>query len=124
MDNFRINITAEGRQSLLKAFEIAAAHHASAVGYVVDAGAGLIFVWHVVEGRATKLPFKLDAAGMADFAERWLGEADYGKEPDHDGSNGRGWRVYNDAWGHVECTGFDEFYAICAVKPEWAMYGK
>jgi hypothetical protein len=26
----------------------------------------------------------------------WLEEVDYGEEPDHDGANGKGWRVYCD----------------------------
>jgi hypothetical protein len=71
-------------------------------------------------GDQTALPFTLDAAGAADFAARWLAEADYGKQPDHDGDNGRGWRLYNESWGHVD----GHFSAIIAVAPNWAMYGK
>lgn len=67
-----------------------------------------------------RLPFHLDAKGAADFARRWLAEADYGKEPDHDGSNKRGWRVYNEACGQVD----DNHGAIIAVAPVWATYGK
>lgn len=66
-------------------------------------------------------PFEMDAAGVADFASRWLnGSADYGREPDHDGDNGRGWTVYNEAWGHVD----SQYQAFIAVTPTWAMYGK
>lgn len=71
-------------------------------------------------GDQVALPFTLDAAGTADFAARWLAEADYGREPDHDGDNGRGWRVYNEGWGHVD----SHHAAIIAVTPSWAMYGK
>lgn len=66
------------------------------------------------------LPFKLDAEGAADFARRWLAEADYGKQPDHDGDNGRGWRLYVEGWGHVD----GHRNAIIAISPAWAMYGK
>lgn len=66
------------------------------------------------------LPFTLDAAGAADFASRWLAEADYGSQPDHDGDNGKGWCIYNEAWGHVD----SHYSAIIAIAPSWAMYGK
>ncbi len=66
------------------------------------------------------LPFRLDAKGAADFARRWLAEADYGKEPDHDGDNGKGWRLYCEGCGHID----SEHGAIIAVTPAWAMYGK
>lgn len=66
------------------------------------------------------LPFTLDAVGIADFAARWLAEVDYGKQPDHDGDNGRGWRVYVEGWGHID----SHWGAIVAVAPRWAMYGK
>ena len=73
------------------------------------------------EGRdQIALPFTLDAAGAADFAARWLAEADYGKQPDHDGDNGRGWRAYVEGWGHVD----GHHRAIVAISPSWAIYGK
>lgn len=66
-------------------------------------------------------PFEMDAAGVADFAQRWLnGGAAYGDEPDHDGHNGKGWTIYNEAWGHVDM----QYQAFIAVTPTWAMYGK
>jgi hypothetical protein len=71
-------------------------------------------------GDQVALPFTLDAAGAADFASRWLAEVDYGNEPDHDGDNGKGWTVYNEAWGHVD----GHYSAIIAIAPTWAMYGK
>lgn len=66
------------------------------------------------------LPFHLDAKSAADFARRWLAEAEYGKQPDHDGDNKKGWRLYNEAWGHVD----SDHGAIIAVAPSWAAYGK
>lgn len=51
----------------------------------------------------------------------WLtGEATYPPEPDHDGSNGRGWRVSNGDWGHA----VGRWQACIEVEPRWAMYGK
>ncbi|WP_327210066.1 hypothetical protein [Rhizobium leguminosarum] len=140
MDNFKIDITAKGRDSLAKALEIAFSHNAAAgkaESYEIvalksdvyngtpenlDGRTALVFRRSKDDGRksAVPLPFKLDAAGAADWAERWLAETDYGREPDHDGHNGKGWRVFTGSWGHV-CG---DHYAVCAVLPAWAMYGK
>jgi hypothetical protein len=49
----------------------------------------------------------------------WLASADFGKQPDHDGDNEKGWHLYNESWGHV-----DGPYAVFAVEPSWQMYGK
>jgi hypothetical protein len=82
----------------------------------------LVFFWTNRPNQADyiALPFKMDAAGAADFAARWLSEADYGREPDHDGDNGKGWRAYSEGWGHVD----SDYAAFIAVSPRWAMYGK
>lgn len=139
MDNFKIDVTAEKQASLLKAIEIAFAHNApggkaesyeivtveagpySGLSECLNGAVAMVFRW-TKEGSkgAVALPFKLDAAGAAEFAQRWLAEQDFGRQPDHDGHNGRGWRVFTGAWGHV---GADR-YAICGVTPAWAMYGK
>lgn len=69
---------------------------------------------------STVLPFPLDLNTSISFAWHWLTtSADYGNEPDHDGDNGKGWRVYNENWGRV-----GSFYGFVAIKPAWAMYGK
>lgn len=82
----------------------------------------MVFFWGdaPTESGKIKLPFRMDAAGAADFAARWLAEADYGPMPDHDGDSKRGWHLYNEGWGHVD----DDFYAIIAVAPAWSVYGK
>lgn len=54
------------------------------------------------------------------MVEKWLKEAKYENEPDHDGCNERGWRVFNDAWGRVG----DEHGAFVEIQPVWLMYGK
>jgi hypothetical protein len=150
MDNFHVDITAEGDATLVAAMKLAFRPHSKAVGYAVrSAFAGeredmpegapkwhrpdwkygkrpkplrLVFFWSDYEKRADMVPFpfKQDAEGAAEFARRWLAEADYGSEPDHDGDNGKGWRLYNEAWGHVD----SDHSAFVAVAPEWAMYGK
>jgi hypothetical protein len=69
---------------------------------------------------AVAFPFKATPALCADFARRWLAEVNYGDEPDHDGSNSKGWRVYNEKFGHID----NSWNAVIAVSPVWAMHGK
>lgn len=125
MDNFRIDITCEGQDALRKVMEIAFAQHRAATHYAIrPAGDGkprrLVFMWTGGGADAVEMPFKLDAIAATDFATRWLAEQDYGKEPDHDGDNSKGWRAYNEAWGHVD----EEWRGFLAVAPAWAMHGK
>lgn len=148
MDNFHIDVTSEGKAALATALSLAFGRYRSTVGYAIreaEPGARhdppegfkyphlmewnrkpkprrLVFYWSDSEKREdfVPLPFKLDAAGAADFAERWLAELDYGKQPDHDGDNGKGWRCYCEGWGHVD----GQWSAFVAIAPAWAMYGK
>lgn len=70
---------------------------------------------------ADKLPFPLTKDNVADFVQGWLdNSADYGEEPDIDGSCGKGFRVFTEQWGHVAGS----HYSIVAVQPNWSMYGK
>jgi hypothetical protein len=121
MDNFHIDITYEGDEALRNALEIAF-RGSKAEAYAIIPKVGLVFFAYGYERcqGAAKLPFKLDVAGAADFARRWLAEAEYGSEPDHDGSNGKGWRVYTEHWGRIG----DWWGSLCAVQPAWAEYGK
>jgi len=82
----------------------------------------LVFFWSAtgLPGGAAVLPFEMPLPEAAAFAEGWLRQAEYGPQPDHDGSNGKGWRVFNEAWGHV--GGY--WQALLAVQPAWAWYGK
>ena len=117
-DNFHIDIVHGGDLTDAMKIAFSGAPGGKAEAYAVHPKKGLVFLWGGKEGIA--LPFKLDAAGAADFAKRWLAEADYGREPDHDGDNSKGWRIYNDSWAKVE--GFS--YSIVAVQPAWLMHGK
>lgn len=47
-----------------------------------------------------------------------LGDWDY--NCDHDGSNHKGFRIYNEDWGRVD----DDSYSIAAIKPIYIWYGK
>lgn len=79
----------------------------------------LILMWHA-DKDAEALPYPIDFAGSLQFVKGWLNQANYGKQPDHDGDNDKGWRVFTESWGHV--AGYS--YSFVAIQPVWAMYGK
>lgn len=152
MDNFRFDMTAEGKETLKEAVALAMKQNRRIRGYAVRPASPaitdekynhlnrpakplrLVLFWAAIEpGNGLKefadapeqqyvgFPFEMDAAGAADFAIRWLeGAAVYGGEPDHDGDNSKGWRVWNEAWGHVD----NQWQACLAIQPVWAMHGK
>lgn len=146
MDNRQLDITSEGKASLEMALSIAwpgaaggKATHYKVVGLepktqyygaptsrhietLAESEMGkttLILLWGA-ERDAVQLPYPLDLKEAVTFVVGWLAHADYGIEPDHDGDNGKGWRVFTEAWGHVA----GHHYAVVAVQPAWAMYGK
>jgi hypothetical protein len=85
-----------------------------------EAGAPtLILLWHEENG-ALPLPYPLDLERAADFLGGWLLRVDYGEEPDHDGDNGKGWRIFNESWGHV----VGNHFGIVAIQPAWIIYPK
>lgn len=94
-------------------------HHFTRESFSDDGIDTLCFYWTECTG-ALKLPFKMDAQKASEFASGWLSDIEWGREPDHDGSNGKGWRLFNDDWGHVGGS----WQAIVAIQPAWAMYGK
>lgn len=126
MDNFQIDITGEGEESLLDGIRIALRHNApggSICGYTITDEEGLVFLWSTDDyPLAVRLPFVLDAAGATDFAGRWLRAPNlpWPKRPDIDGSCGKGWRLYTQRWGHVGPYS----YAVVAFQPVWKMVGK
>lgn len=79
----------------------------------------LVLLWHEENG-ASELPYPMTLEDVVPFVEGWLKAANYGTQPDHDGDNGKGWRVFTEGWGHVA----DHRYAIVGIQPVWAMYGK
>lgn len=71
--------------------------------------------------KVNKLPGKgIDAEHVWPMIEAWLDDTSYGTQPDHDGDNDKGWRIYNEAWGHVAGL----WQAFAAIEPVWLMYGK
>lgn len=125
MDNFRFNVVWQGE----KTFRILLA-------MLIDRKGGKKFEYFRIDERenksprlilycyeskkANKLPYPMTPEALIDFAWNWLQTVDYGRQPDHDGDNGKGWHLYTEDWGHVD----GDWAAFCAIEPAWAMYGK
>jgi hypothetical protein len=62
----------------------------------------------------------LTHAELTEQIKRFLADTDYGDQPDHDGSNGKGFHIYNEAWNRIGNCWTADF----AVEPSWAWYGK
>lgn len=84
----------------------------------------MILLWYEADVRnikATPLPFPLTSATVTDFLWSWLQTVEYPPQPDHDGSNSKGFIVTTgDCWGHIEGC----HYTVLAVYPDWQMHGK
>ncbi len=126
MDNRHISVQSQGRKAFELAFQLLFdnAPGGKATHYFEDDKKGLVLLWHEDSNKnSIKLPSPLSWKGAADLAWEWLAnqpEDKYQQYLDHDGSNGEGFKVYNEDWGHVAGSS----YAILGVIPIWAWYGK
>ena len=124
MDNFHIDVTAEKEETFKLAMRIAFSVQDTATHFAIIKGnkegtKRLCLFWD--EGRDRQpLPYEMTVEKAIRFAWDWLSTVEYPPQPDHDGDNHKGFRVYNEEWGHVD----DDSAGIVAVDPAWAMYGK
>lgn len=90
-------------------------------GYKIDEEKGhLVFMRYPGAPDAIPFPAPLSAERCAEIAFDWLSAQPYPPECDHDGSNKKGWLIWNDKWGQIE--GYD-YHSFLAVRPEWIMFG-
>lgn len=126
MNNRIIDIRSHGKDDFELAFKLLFGECKIATHYFKDPDYGLIFFWHKDKFKNqenTELPCKMDAKQAANMAWTWLiqqEEDSYKEFLDLDGCLGRGFRVFNETWTHVG----ESPYAICAIQPIWAWYGK
>lgn len=142
MDNNRLIVVSKSREDFDLALKLAFRHAWGARGwwiykplpvaedeYNYDGRIGLLgeedsgpfLVLEQYEHQSmVKFPCNIDCETATEFAWKWLQEQEYGDEPDHDGSNSKGFVVFNESWGHVGHS----HGAICAIGPAWAMHGK
>ncbi len=78
----------------------------------------LILYWHK-EKDNIPLPYAMEINATYSFVKGWLDSREVSGEPDHDGDNKKGFRVFNDQWGRVI-----DSYSFVGIQFEWAMYGK
>lgn len=67
-----------------------------------------------------RFPAVMGVDQLETVIKAWLDALMYGPEPDHDGSNSKGWHVYNERYGRVN----DEWQTFAAIEPVWLEYGK
>jgi len=95
--------------------------------YTKTKKSGLILLWGN-NGNCKELPCPLDFAGVVQLILNYLQSEEissveckgWDRDADHDGDNGKGWRIFVEDWGHVEGNSC----VICAIKPCFIWYGK
>ena len=119
MDNMHIDLSLVGLEEFRLAMKIACSKHSHVIGYRIHENT-MILYW-AKNDNCILLPYEMDVNQVVNFVWGWLEKTppNY-PEPDHDGDNGRGFRVYNESWGHIK----GEWQAFIAIMPIWAMYGK
>ncbi len=145
MDNNRLVVVSETRTDLELALKLAFRHVSAAWSWwewtppqeptcgaflgVPDRAKFLVFSiagnskfdsFSTLPASRNRFPMAIDVNLAVEFAEKWLEQQDFGEEPDHDGSNGKGFVVFNQPWGHVA----GDQYSFVAIGPAWAMRGK
>lgn len=116
MDNRKIDIWLDGNFELAMQLSIG---RRKVIGYRVHENS-IVLYW-AKSDKMIPLPYEMDVNDVTQFVAGWLAKTkpDYPK-PDHDGDNEQGFRIFNEAWGHV----YGEWEAFIAITPIWAMYGK
>lgn len=131
MDNYRFDVTGDldDPEHLQTALKIASRYNSKTVGWRItefipsgkrEGTFGLVFYWR---GPAPKMNPFICTAPLTFYWPQirdWLEKAEYPPEPNIDGTVRRGWRVFNEEWGHIK----NESAAFAAVLPYWCMYGK
>lgn len=125
MDNRVISIRSEGREAFDMAVRLLFdnAPSGKASSFYKNKEKGLVIRWGTVQPDATALVCSMGWKEVADMAWTWMlsvPDEERGDRCDHDGSDGKGFHVYCEDWGHV---GGDHF-AFMAVRPIWAWCGK
>lgn len=121
-NDFRFDITSD--RNLEDILKIAFSRNSKAAGWRVE-GKRLILSWHNETdyknpGRWNAFITPMTAESVFSTVIEWLKAQDFGPEPDTDGHNKKGFRVYNESWGRVG----NDPYAFVAIEPEWITYDK
>ena len=87
----------------------------------------LILMWSDNKGSMPLIAPMDNPDAIADQIYAWLKNQDYGRQPDHDGSNNKGWRVTmngpvisEEKYSNTDHT----FYDVMCIQPYWVEYHK
>ena len=118
-------------KQLEAAIRILLTYHRRVTHYVVGSSLGglpyLALLWgeHKI-GLPLIAPME-SADAIRSQIEAWLKTAEYGREPDHDGSNSKGFRltteipkIYDEQWRTQDWA----FYTFIVIEPIWIEHGK
>lgn len=117
-----LNVNGEGLSRLKQAMKLLDTWETNKLtvsGFTVEDNRIILFQYEHDSMTPFPTPMSLDFA--ATIAYEWVVNANYPKEPDHDGDNKKGWRLYKESWGHIDNYGWQ---SMCAVEPMWIEYGK
>jgi hypothetical protein len=116
-DNFHFDLTGVPLDLSLK---VATSNGQKVEAWRVDEEKNLLVLYWTPTKTSNPLPAPLEEDALEGFIRSWLTLREYGEKPDIDGSARKGWRVFNEAWGHVG----GEWEAFMAVEPTWMLYAK
>lgn len=124
---FSLDVTAYGRTAMSHVFDILAMSHTKVVGYQIreiKKQTCFALCWaEQSDGGVQKFPYEMKIHDALPMVSGWLETAaDYGREPDIDGSVKKGWRVLNK---HTELGGIsDDWHVAAFIMPEWIEFHK
>jgi hypothetical protein len=118
-----IKVTAAGKEMFSLAMQISMNHFKNIEAYKIDKG-HLVLSWCFDEkfpNGYSKLPYKMNVGQAIDFVWGWLlANEPMEREPDTDGSTGKGFRLYHRDFNAYE----SDTYSLLHVRPIWMVYGK
>lgn len=127
MDNFQLDVRSCVKRHFEEALQIAfdAAPGQKATHYKITKKHGFILYWGGNGAKdITPFPYEMSCKEAIPFIWGWLQKVDYEdyEKPYDDGDvqNEKGFRIFNEMWGHVDSNS----YAFVAIKPAWAWLGK
>lgn len=129
MDNRQVDVVSRGKEALGHAVALLFDAHKNGATHFRDFPATperprtLVFYWYE-EREAHPFPVRLTVESATELVWNWLQslkDDEYACAYD-DGEvwNERGWRAFNEDWGHV----FGSHYAFAGFQGRWAWLGK
>jgi hypothetical protein len=116
MDNFEFTMTGYGMVALIKALECVDMRYSKVEGWK-KTGNELCMFWAANGETTNQLIIPVKPSSMVAMIEAWLQAQTYPPEPDHDGSNSKGWKITTKRDAKPWSFAF-------TIEPCWAMHGK